>query len=368
MTAKKLIGMAVVLAVLAGVAVLQRRGGESRRDRDAAIETKLLAGVDLNAVDRINVAEESDSVTVAKTDGRWTVETLYGYPADFSKLAGALRAAADVDLGRPVRSENVDAAEFGLEDGVKTIELQSAGEPVAEVYVGDRREASSGWANEFFIRKGDSDAVYLVAYDFRPFSATPADWIDKQLVRVPSADIVAVEAGDVKLTEESGSWKLADLNAETEEFQSSEANRLRSALQYFSCTTVADPSKTDAELGFDSAKEYSAETKDGLIYNVKVGGEADDGRYVRLSVEYVRPEPPSKPEGDDEEKQAAYEQELKTFNETADANESKAENLNEKLAGWTYVISSYTAESLMISRDQLVKEKEAEDESESAEG
>ncbi|MGE4490224.1 MAG: DUF4340 domain-containing protein [Kiritimatiellales bacterium] len=366
MTFKKLIGMAVVLVLLAAAAVWQQKSRAPRRAESVSAETALLDGVDLNAVDRIDVTKESSTASVVKKDGRWVVESLYGYPADFGKLADALRKAAEVKTGEPVRSANVDDSEFGLTDDAKAIAVKVGGADAADITVGARREASSsaGWANQFFIRRGNGDSVYLVDYDFRPFSENASDWINKELVRVSSSDIVAVQTGDAELKEESGKWTLTDLNADTEDFQTSEANRLRSALQYFNCATVADPAKTDADLGFDAAKEFVADTKDGFTYTVKIGGETDDGRYVRVAVAYTRLDAPAKPAGDDADKQSAYEQELKAFNETADANAKKVDELNAKLSGWTYVISGYTAESLMIPRDKLVKAKEkAEEES-----
>jgi hypothetical protein len=131
---------------------------------------------------------------------------------------------------------------------------------------------------------------------------------------------VSVKAGDVELKEDAGEWKLADLDEEKEEFQSSEANKLRMALQYLNCTTVADPAMSDAELGFTNAVVYTASTTN-KTYTVTVGGEADDGRYIRL-------------EGD----------------------------VPKKLTGWTYVISNGNAGDFLIGREQLVKEKEPPDE------
>lgn len=361
MNMKKLIGMAVVLAVLAGVAVWQRKGQEVRRSLPVAEDATLLKGIDLNTLTGLEVVQDSSQVVLSKKDGLWVVESLFNYPADFNRLAEALRKMADVKTGSPVRSGNVAASEFGLDEHAKKIVLKTAdGSASATVTVGARREASdtAGWANQFFIRKGDGDAINLVDYDFRPFSDKPADWISKELLKVQSGDIVSVKEGDVSLKLDGADWTLTDLNQETEEFQSSEANRLRSALQYLNCTTVADPAKTDADLGFDQPVVYVAQTKDGFTYTVKLGAKTDDGRYVRVAAEYTRPAQPVAPAGNDKEKQEAYSKELDAFNNTVAANADRADKLNAQLSKWTYVVSSYTADSLMIARDKLVKAKE----------
>jgi hypothetical protein len=331
MNMKKLIGMAVMLVLLAGVAVWQRSGREVRHRMPSDADAALFKGVDLNAITRLEVTQSSNHVVLLKKDGRWSVDSLYGYPADFDRLADALRKAAEVKTGRPVRAGNVAAAEFGLDDAAKRIVLKTGdGKETAAVTVGARREASAtaGWASQFFVRRNDSEAVYLVDYDFRPFSEKPADWISKELLSVQSDDIVAVQSGEVKMKLDGASWTLEGLNAETEELQSTEAGRLRSALQYLNCTTVVDPAKSDAELGFDKPDIYTAQTKDGFTYTVKLGAKTADGRYVRIS---------------------------------AEGKADQVDKLNEKLSKWTYSISTYAAESLLIPRDKLVKAKGKEE-------
>ena len=218
-------------------------------------------------------------------------------------------------MGEPVRASNVEVSEYGLDDA-KTIVVKSGGKDAVQVAVGARRDASNGWANQHFIRKGGGDDIYLVDFDFRPFDEESDDWIDTALLNVPSSDIVSVKVGDVGLNAVSNEWTLVDLNEETEEFETSEANKLRMALQYLNCTSVADPAKSDADLGFTNAVAYTASTTN-KTYTVQIGGEADDGRYIRL-----------------------------------------AGDVPEAVTDWTYVISDYDAADFLIDRDQLVKQKE----------
>jgi len=317
MTGKKLIGMVIVLVVLSGIVLMQnKRGKKHRTDMDKTAAT-LLKGLDLNTVDGLAIAEGSNSVSLVKEDGKWVVKSRFNYPANFNKLADALRASSEVKMGSPVRSANVDVSEFGL-DKAKAIVLKTGGKEMVKLEVGARRDASStaGWANQHFVRKAGADDIYLVDYDFRPFAEEADDWIDTELINVPSSDIVSVKAGDVELNSVSNTWTLADLDEETEEFQSSEANKLRMALQYLNCTTVADPARTDADLGFTNAVVYTASTTN-MSYTVTLGGETDNGRYIRLS-------------GD----------------------------VPEKFNGWTYVVSAYEANDFLITRDKLVKEKD----------
>ena len=325
MNSKKLIGMAIALAVLAGIALMQNKGGKKHRPAKAESEATLLQGIDLNKIDGVVISKGADAAKLAKKEGKWVVESLYDYPADFKKLADALQAAAEVKMGSAVRASNIEASEYGL-DSAKTIVVKSGGKESAKVEVGARRDATSGWANQHFIRKAGSDGIYLVDYDFRPFTEASDDWIDTELLNVSSSDIVSVKVGGVELNSASNEWVLADLNEETEEYESSEANKLRMALQHLNCTSVADPAKSDADLGFTNAVVYTASTTN-KSYTVSVGGEGNSGRYIRFS-------------GD----------------------------VPEKLDDWTYVVSTYEANDFLITRDKLVKEKNKleEEESESA--
>ena len=81
MNGKKLIGMALVFVLLAGVAIWQKKSGTQARSTPSG--KTLLDGIDLNAVTGLDVGMGSNSVALAKTDGRWRVASLYGYPADF---------------------------------------------------------------------------------------------------------------------------------------------------------------------------------------------------------------------------------------------------------------------------------------------
>ena len=356
MKLKKLMGMAIVLGLLIGAAIWQHRGQEAHIRASVAGDTTLLQGVNLNAITQLDITQTSNHVALVKRDGQWVVDSLYGYPADFNKLATALRKMAEVKTGNPVRTGNVAASEFGLDENAKTIALKDA----TSVTVGARREASSsaGWANQFFVRKGGHEDVYLVNYDFRPFSEKPTDWINKELLRVPSADIVSVQDGAVRLKQDGTKWILTDLNQETEELQSSEANKMRSALQTLSCVTLADPT-----IDFSNPQTYTAQTKDGFTYTITLGVKTEDGQLARIACKYTRPAPPAEPtDGEDSAQQETYDKELEVFNNTATANTYKVDKLNAKLSKWTYVISRSPADNLSLPRDNLVKPKKRTEE------
>lgn len=305
--------MGIALALLIAIGLIQHVGSKKQTPKTGGDAT-LFQGLELNAIDSVEVSQDSNSVQLMKKDGQWVVKSLYDYPANFRKLADALRAASEVKLGRPQRTANVDATEYGF-DHAKSIVMNSGGKEAVKIEVGAQREASesAGWARQHFIRKDGKDPIYLVDYDFRPFNTDSDQWIDTELLNISPSDIVSVSVGDVALHSVSNTWTLADLNEATEEFQTTEANRLRSALQYLNCSSIADPA-----LELTNAIVYTASTSN-KTYTVSVGAKTDDGRLVQLG-------------GD----------------------------VPDKLKPWTYVISSYKADSFLIPREQLVKVKKEE--------
>jgi len=371
MSKKTLINLSIVLVVLVVLALIQHWGKTSRRPVKADIGETLLEGVDINTIAQISITQGSNTVELAKQEGKWVVKSLFNYPADFGKLAEELRKLAEVKSGKPVRSGNVALSEFGLDDKTrkKVVFSSESGETLASIEIGARREGSrqAGWSNQHFVRLGGKDVILLVDHDFYAFSDDSTDWIDDELLNVPSDDVISVKVSGMELKADGSEWKLADLDEETEEMESYEADKLRRALSYLNCSSIADPAKSDAELGFDKAVTYVAHTKDGFTYHVTLGGKADDGRYVRLAVEYTKPEPPAKPEEEDKDKQDEYKKKLEEYKKEVADNRKKADELNQKFSGWTYIISNYDADDMLLTRDKLVKKKEKPEEEKSEE-
>jgi hypothetical protein len=94
----------------------------------------------------------------------------------------------------------------------------------------------------------------------------------------------------------------------------------------------------------------------GLFQDHGGGEDAGKGRQKNQQGSNGWKPPPVAPEeGDDQDKQAAYSQELDAYNNMSAANADKVDKMNAQFSKWTYVISGYTADGLLIPRDKLVK-------------
>ncbi len=325
MTAKKLVGMGYVLLLLVAIAVVQHYRTQSLHSAQKPQRGKMFDGLDLNTVTAIDIATSTNTVSLVKTDGEWKVESLFGYPADFERLKNRIRAVANVDLGHPVRTGNLDDSEYGFGSGAKYIVLKAGETLAAKIEVGARRQGSgSGYIAQFFIRIDDAPEIYQVNYEFDAFPDVSADWINPRLINVPSASVASIRTGNVDLSLVDGEWELAGLDPETEELDVAAVGALRSALLGLSCIGVADPALSDAELGFDSAFEVSLETTAGVAYRISLGAETDRGdRYARVAVDST----------------------------------AQTVAAPEEVSGWTYIVAQDDAAQLMVDRARLVREK-----------
>ena len=152
----------------------------------------------------------------------------------------------------------------------------------------------------------------------------------------------------VKLSRKDSSWTLEGLG-EKEELDSSKTYSLDSALSYLDFNGVADPKKPEAEFGFATGSVYTVSLKNGQSYTAKIGNASGSDRYFKVSAAFA-------PVGTNATENATLEKAVKDF--------------NAKTGKWTYMISSYSADSMSKSRSDLVKAKEEpkKDEAEKEEG
>jgi hypothetical protein len=172
------------------------------------------------------------------------------------------------------------------------------------------------------------------------FDGDPKKWVDTRIASVTASDVVSVTytqgKDEVKLTRKDSKWDLAGLGPK-EELDTSKTYSLDSALSYLDFNNVADPKKTDADLGFTTGAVYTVTLKNGESYTAKVGNKDGSDRWVRLSASF-------KAVGTNATENAASEKKVKEF--------------NDKVSRWTYAVSSYSADNMTKKRSDLVKAKE----------
>ena len=195
-----------------------------------------------------------------------------------------------------------------------------------------------GYPDGRYVQFGDK--VVLVKDTLDAFDGDPKKWTDTRIASVTASDVTSVTYAkgkeSVSLTRKDGKWDLAGLGPK-EELDTSKTYSLDSALSYLDFTGVADPKKTDAELGFATGAVYTVTLKNGQSYTAKVGDKTGSDRWVKLSASF-------KAVGTNATENATLEKAVKDF--------------NEKTGKWAFSIASYSADNMSKARKDLVKAKE----------
>lgn len=338
MTTKNLVGLAVAAAVLGGAAYLC---GSGRKIKSASVNGKpVLEAFDVADVTRLEIGG-AQKLTLAATDAGWTVETMYGYPADVTKIRENLMKLADLKVGQVAPGIKISSP--------VTVAVKNAqGKAIASAVLGDQHRSKpkgesamyggGGYPDGRYVKFGEK--VVLVKDALEAYDGDFKKWIDARICAVPSADVKAVSFAKgkekVELTKKDSTWTLADLGPK-EELDTSKTYSLDSALSYLDMTGVADPKLTDAELGFSTGSVYTVQLKDGKSYIATVGNAKGSDRYFKVAASF-------KAVGTNVTENAKIESAVKEF--------------NDKTAKWVYTISSYGADSMSKTRKDLVKAKE----------
>ena len=336
MTNKNLVILAAAAAVLGGAAYFCNSG---RKIKSSNLNGKpVLPAFDVSEVAKVDVGGK---VTLAATDSGWVIDSLYGYPADVTKIRENLLKLKDLTVGQTARGQKI-------ESGTKVDLKNAKGAVLASVTLGEQHMSKprgqaaqfggGGYPDGRYVKFGDG--VVLVKDSLDAFDGDPKKWCESRICSVPSADVKAVsytkDGKTVKLTRKDSTWSLEGLGAK-EELDTSKTYSLDSALSYLDFNNVADPKKPEAEFGFATGSVYAVSLKNGQSYTAKIGNASGADRYFKVSAAFA-------PVGTNATENATLEKAVKDF--------------NAKVGKWTYLISSYSADSMSKSRKDLVKAKE----------
>jgi hypothetical protein len=335
---KKIIVLAAAAVVLGTVAYFAT---SARKVKTPSLNGQnVLAPFNVADVSRIEIDGEKKLVLASGENG-WTVESRYGYPADVAKIRKNVVKLGELKVGQVANGRK-------MKSSVKVALNGSGGWTLAALELGEMHMSKpKGQAAQFgggsypdgrYVKFGNH--TVLVKDPLEAFDGDFRKWIDTSVCRVPSADVTAVKYShgveNVELERKDSQWSLQGLKAD-EELDASKTYSLDSALSYLDFDDIADPKLTDAEFGFTTGSVYTVSLKDGTAYTAKIGNASGSGRYFRISAAF-------KPAGTNATENAEI--------------AKKVDEFNGRTAKWTYLISSYSADSMTKRRSDLVKAKE----------
>jgi hypothetical protein len=213
--------------------------------------------------------------SVKKVDGLWRIPSHNNYPAEAAaRLATTATSVMGIrrdSLAGRLKNEHerlgvMDPLSEDIEDpesvGKRITMRDAEDEVVVDFIIGkeagdvvlsetDRPFGNGGSAKYYYVRRPDEQQTYKVKLDI-DLSTKFSDWIDPDLLRIARGEITKVSIDNYKLEEDRSNplartkalfksqgdkielarttstddWKLADLNAETEELQTAPINSM----------------------------------------------------------------------------------------------------------------------------------------------
>ena len=325
----------------------------------------------------ITLISGSSTVTVARAGDVWVAPGKYNYPLDASRVKRFLLTLADMKIGQTVAGSESLLASLNLlspsgkdteEAGIQVMLRDKDKKVLAELIVGKEHQRAAkeqgpygGYPDGRYVAAGST--ACLVKDPLTDLPKDVAEWMDKQLINVSSSDItnISVVAGTTTLAfvkaKSGNDFQLSDLGKD-ETMDTGKASGVANMLSWLDFSDVADPSKSDAEFGFDKAVSYIARTKEGKVYTLTLGAGPKDSkdRYARLTADYQPPEVVTTNtvagatnavmgvSAAEKEKQKKIAREIR--------------ELNEKLKSWTFVLRSYKVENISTNRTDYIKKEE----------
>ena len=337
MADKKLLIMSAAAAVLAVAAYVTTSG---RKVSSSSLTGKrVLASFDVKDLASIKIGGEKP-LSLSLGENGWKADTLYGYPADIAKIRGNILKLKDLKVGQ-------------LASGIKIekpvlVDLQDKnGKSLAGVSLGPQHKRKATGQAAMFGGGSYPDGRYILFKDktvlvkdpLSSFDGDARNWIDTGIVSFLASDVVKIscfaKGSAAVLSREGESWKLDKLK-ENEEVDTSKLYGIDSALSHLDFSDIADPSKVEA-YGFATGAVYVAELKNGVSYMANIGNAVGEGRYFRISSSF------------------------KALNAESVENsklEKSVKDFNMKRGNWVYIVSKYSAESMMKTYSDFVKVKE----------
>lgn len=368
----------LVVAVGIGGLVLHKKQGAAWQS-GAGEDGKLLPNLPVGeSLAQIVIKQGTNALTLAKQDDKWRVAERGGYLANYSEISSAVLKLRDL---KPVQTEQVGASQLGrlqlLPPGegsntATSVEFRDAGGKVlTSLWLGKTQMREDSQMSQFggggypagrwLLVDGARDKVSLVSDPLSNLKPAPGDWLSKDFFKVEKIKSISViypeatNSWSVSRTNETGSdWTLADVK-EGETLDSSKTSGFSWAL--------SSPSFDDVETGTGNpslaagkAVNIRIETFDGFHYALKVGEETGGNRPLAFTVSADLPKERVAGENESAEDKTRLDKEFVD-------NQKK---LNDKLAAekalekWTYLVPSYTLDSLLKKRDELLQAKTEE--------
>ena len=284
------------MAVIAGglllaVVVMKNKGGPSEvaLSNDALVVPGLSA--ELNNVSSIKLTGASNTpiITLKRTDKGWVASSIDGYGADISKIRDYLIKLSDAKILEAKTANPASYAKLGVQDltvadakGI-LLELEGTKTPVKLIMGSIAGSGGQG----VYVRKPGEKQSYLASGQIRP-EASVNSWIQAEITNIPVNRVQEVTitppTGDKlvvrKAKAEDADWAVLNVPKGRELSSPSIGNQLAGTLDALRLESVLPAAQAEPDL----AQTYLARfvTFEGLVVTV-TAWEKDSKGYARFN-------------------------------------------------------------------------------------
>jgi len=346
-----------LLAVLALVWLTPGERSSGEIERKALFLPSIAEQV--NEVDRVEIVSAGNQTiaTLLKSGGRWQLEQMHGYHANWSELQTLL---ADLAQARIVE-QKTDKPEYYALLGVDDIAGKDAGSVLVKVSVGDQTTGilvgnqAQGGAGQY-VRLQDESASALLDRQLE-VSTRLLDWADSRIIDINSAEVAEVEIihpeGDrifvTRISADQTDFDLVGLPQGRELKSSWAVNSLASVFSMLDMETVAPVDNVD----WKDAVRMRLLTFSGVEIMSDVVAVGDD-YLLRLQASHPMAAVVNKQTGENQDAVDAVEQQDIADRAREDIVKT-VEDINQKVTGWAYGISKYKYDALVKKQEDILK-------------
>ncbi len=384
MTRKQLIFLLVLLVLIGGILWKVQQGRDQSTGAGESGAGKLLLGdaFPVNDVAEIDVKQDTNQLSLVKKSEQdiWRVKQRDDYPANFSSISDFLLKAKDLKV---VQVEEVGPSQLGRlqlaapgqgSNSAVVLELKDkTGKALRTLWLGKKlfRKMPQQQAMQFgeegspngryVMLSTDTKRALLVADPLNTVEPKPETWLNKDLFKVerPKTITVAYPAATnswkISRENEAGDWKLVDAKAD-EKLDTMKASSVYNPFASPTLEDVVSKSAKPEDNGLDKPTVVTIETFDDFVYTIKAGKKSGEYYPVTMTVtaNFPKERTPAKDEKPEDKTMAD-----KAWNERQKQLEEKLKQ-TKTYEGWTYLIPSWTVETVLKERKDLLAVKPEE--------
>jgi len=328
-----------------------------------------------------NKSETKDTLTLNRANEGWVVVNREGYPADAERIEKFVREFKDMKVLRELSAASGQLARIGLidpgaasENSATRITLQNKeGKALHTLHLGKELSApgsdsqnnspmggGGGFPDRRFVMiDSDRSKITVVDQTFSNANTTPSDWLSKDFIKVEKPSSIEVKyPGEgstnswiITKSSDVAEWKLEGKMPEGKTLDTTSApSSPFSSPSFNDLATDTEKSQLDK-----NATQINIKTFEGLTYEVKVGpipSGSDRIIQVNVSADPPKDRTPAKDEKPEDKKR--LDEEWVAQQKTLKARLDKESSFSKH----AYRVSSYTVDSILKKRVELIKDKE----------